>query len=337
MKVSVVITVYNLEKYIEEAIRSALCQTYPAYEVIIVDDCSTDNSAFCINKFKDVITYIKMAENSGVLMATLEGIKRSTGDIVAFLDGDDIWMPTKLEETVRVFQENEKVILVTHNYDIIDGEGYLIEKSDLTKKNIALITKDQPDIELLSARVKNSILGYRGMWLGSAYCIRRTAFNQIEFDVFMDSFDIPNFRRMCYQDHLIAQYTILTNHSQAQVFLIDKRLFKYRLYGANSSGVSNTVESALSTIKRGSANVLATSTLVSRFDVSDDIKRRQRYMQLEYEYLKALYSKKYLVAIKLFRKLMRSTWTKDQKGKEIKRLSAVLLLGPSKFLALKSK
>jgi len=92
MKISTVITLYNLEKYIDDAIQSVLRQTRQPDEIIVVDDCSTDRSADIVCKYGHRITYIKQEKNIGALWNSLSGLKAATGDIVAFLDGDDVWM-----------------------------------------------------------------------------------------------------------------------------------------------------------------------------------------------------------------------------------------------------
>src|SRR4051812_4161660 len=116
MTVTVIITCYNLEKYIEPAILSVLAQTRTADEIIVVDDCSSDRSAEIIKKYSDKLRYIKMPENSGVLQATLAGIEKSSGEVISFLDGDDIWMPEKLAEVMKAFEEDTSIMLVSHNY-----------------------------------------------------------------------------------------------------------------------------------------------------------------------------------------------------------------------------
>ncbi|GAA4728131.1 glycosyltransferase [Flavisolibacter ginsenosidimutans] len=337
MTVSVIITCYNLEKYIEPAILSVLNQTRTPDEIIVVDDCSTDASANVIQKYSDRLCYLRLPENSGVLQATLAGINKSTGSVISFLDGDDVWLPQKLAEVMSVFEKDEKVVLVSHNYEIIDSDGKPTGQTDSTQKNLERITKDNPDKVTLSNRVKDSILGYKGIWLGSAYCFRRAGFDVKAFEAFLSSFTIPGFKRLCYQDHPMAQFIVLTNPPDSLAYLVNKVLFQYRIFGLNSSGVSNTLNSALKTIEKGSANMAATSALVDRYPHLKEAQNIQKWRKMEFEYLKALYTKNYKKAVSTFMQLSLNSWDFNRKVKEFKRLGGVILLGPEKFLAVKSR
>lgn len=336
MKISVVITVYNLEEFVSDAIQSVLEQSYKPYEILVIDDFSTDRSADIVRKFKD-IRYIRMPKNSGVLSATLDGIKHANGDIITFLDGDDIWHTEKLAEILNVFQNEKDVIMITHNYEIINREGKLTGAIDLTKRNIKNITIDKPDKMELSRRIKNSILSYKGIWLGSAYCFRRSAFDLNAFENFIDSFDIPHFRKLCYQDHPIAHYIIHNNDRDKLIYLINKPLFYYRVFDNNSSGVSNTIDKAFNIINRGKINILCTRTMISEMSGLEKEKKRQDLLKLEYEYLELLYSKRLFKATRYFFILMFIKWKNTERIKEIKRILAVLLLGPAKFLSIKNE
>ena len=105
-KISVVIPVYNGSKYIEKAIHSVAGQTLPPYEIIIVNDGSTDDSTLIIEELAKTISlkYFHQ-ENSGQSSARNYGVSRSSGDFIAFLDQDDIWYPNHLEELIKPFME----------------------------------------------------------------------------------------------------------------------------------------------------------------------------------------------------------------------------------------
>src|SRR5262249_19265928 len=120
MKISTVITLYNLEKYIDDAIQSVLRQTRQPDEIIVVDDSSTDGSADIVAKYGNRVIYIKQEKNIGALRNTLSGLKAATGDIVAFLDGDDVWMPEKLEAIEKEFLQDDEVVLVSHDFLEVD-------------------------------------------------------------------------------------------------------------------------------------------------------------------------------------------------------------------------
>lgn len=109
--VSVVIPTYNYGHFISQAIESVLAQTYPAAELIIVDDGSTDETADVVGKFGGAVKYIRQ-ENSGVCAARNRGVAESSSDLIAFLDADDIWESTNLEKQAARFNGDSNIGLV---------------------------------------------------------------------------------------------------------------------------------------------------------------------------------------------------------------------------------
>lgn len=105
MKVSVIIPVFNVEKYLAEAIESVLNQTYKNIEIIAINDGSTDYSLQVLERFNDTITILTQ-ENKGPAVALNRGIKAATGEAIALLDGDDIWVDTKIEKQIQEFIYN---------------------------------------------------------------------------------------------------------------------------------------------------------------------------------------------------------------------------------------
>lgn len=97
--VSVVIPVYNGETYIEDCLRSILAQDYPALEVIVVDDGSTDSTERRVRGFGDAVTYHRQP-NSGSAVARNLGVSLARGDYIGFCDGDDLWAPHRLRQQV---------------------------------------------------------------------------------------------------------------------------------------------------------------------------------------------------------------------------------------------
>ena len=101
--VSVVIPVYNCDKYLPEAILSVLNQTYRSIEIIVIDDGSTDGSGAVAKRFDDLRVKYFYQPNSGIGAARNMGIKISKGKFLAFLDADDLWMPDKLSIQMEPF------------------------------------------------------------------------------------------------------------------------------------------------------------------------------------------------------------------------------------------
>ena len=120
--VSVIIPVYNGDRYIEEAIDSILMQTYPDWEIIIVDDGSTDNTPNIIEKYGDYLKYFRQA-NQGVAASRNLGLSKARGEYIAFLDQDDVFLPHKLETQVNVLVENPGLGMVNSGWEIIDRNG----------------------------------------------------------------------------------------------------------------------------------------------------------------------------------------------------------------------
>jgi glycosyltransferase involved in cell wall biosynthesis len=108
---SVVIPTYNRANLIGRAIRSVLSQTYSNFEIIIVDDGSTDNTEEVIQNFGDArIKYVLHDINRGLNNSRNTGIKNSTGEYVAFLDSDDEWLPKKLEKQLEAFSKGDREV-----------------------------------------------------------------------------------------------------------------------------------------------------------------------------------------------------------------------------------
>lgn len=104
--VSVIIPTYNRAGLIGKPIQSVLNQTYQNFEIIVVDDCSTDNTEEVLERFNDPrIRYIRHQQNSGAAIARNTGINNSTSPYIAFLDSDDEWLPEKLEKQLNLFQQ----------------------------------------------------------------------------------------------------------------------------------------------------------------------------------------------------------------------------------------
>lgn len=103
MTVSVVIPLYNARDVIRETIGTVLAQTWKDYEIIVVDDGSTDGSGEVVRSFGDNVRYGRQ-ENAGVAMARNHGMAESKGAYIALLDHDDLWDPTKLEKQVWLLE-----------------------------------------------------------------------------------------------------------------------------------------------------------------------------------------------------------------------------------------
>ena len=131
-KISIIIPTYNSAQYICEAIESVLNQTYKDFEIIVVDDGSTDNTKEVIKPYLNKIKYIYQ-QNSGPSAARNRGIKEAKGEYIAFLDADDIWLPQKLELQIK-FMEKEKEVGLIFSDMILFNEKGIIKNSFLKEK-----------------------------------------------------------------------------------------------------------------------------------------------------------------------------------------------------------
>lgn len=106
--VSIITPSYNSSKYIAETIEGVLSQTYPNWELLITDDCSTDNSIEVINEYVQQDTRIKLLKldiNSGAGVCRNNSIEAAKGRYIAFCDSDDVWMPQKLEKQLELMEK----------------------------------------------------------------------------------------------------------------------------------------------------------------------------------------------------------------------------------------
>ena len=130
--VSVIIPAYNgVSRYLEQAIRSVLAQTFRDRDLIVVDDASTDDTARLVLRFPQA-RYVRRAQNGGQAAARNEGVKLAEGTYLAFLDQDDLWEPTMLEECLRLLEAHPDAAL-------IHCDGYQVsEKNELLEYDGAM-------------------------------------------------------------------------------------------------------------------------------------------------------------------------------------------------------
>ena len=125
--VSIIMPSYNCGKYVEETIRSVQAQTYQNWEIIFVDDCSTDDTIRRVSELQEKDSRIHLFQNkcnSGAAVSRNKALREARGRWIAFLDSDDLWEPTKLEKQVRFMEENGYAFSYTE-YQEMDSEGAL--------------------------------------------------------------------------------------------------------------------------------------------------------------------------------------------------------------------
>jgi teichuronic acid biosynthesis glycosyltransferase TuaG len=149
LEISIIMPAYNCDRYIKQAIKSVLDQTYPNYEFIIIDDCSRDNTYNIIKEFAKAderIKVLKNKNNSGVAHTRNVGVAHARGSLIAFIDSDDLWTPDKLKKQIDLYNTNEKAKFIYTGSSFIDenNERYhyimqvplTINYTEILKQNI---------------------------------------------------------------------------------------------------------------------------------------------------------------------------------------------------------
>lgn len=129
--VSIIMPAYNCGDFIGTTLDSVINQSYKNWEVIVVDDCSTDNTADVVQKYikKDNrIKYHKLEKNSGAAVARNKSVDLATGKYMAFLDSDDVWFPEKLTKQIGFMEENDYGFTCT-SYTKIDEQGEYLNRT----------------------------------------------------------------------------------------------------------------------------------------------------------------------------------------------------------------
>lgn len=167
--ISVLIPTFNVERFVEEAIRSIINQTYSNLEIIIVDDCSSDNTYEILQRLAvedSRIRLFKNQENKKIVETLNLAISYASGEFIARMDGDDVSLPDKIEKQYRFLMANPNIDLVGVSYIIIDEDGKEIKKEkyltdfDQIKKAVKYVSPI-PHIWLARKRMYELLGGYR--------------------------------------------------------------------------------------------------------------------------------------------------------------------------------
>lgn len=199
---SIIMPVYNAEKYLSPAIQSALNQTYKDLELIIINDGSSDKSKVVIESFDDSrIKYFENKQNSGIVFSRNRGLELARGDFIGMLDADDIAYPNKFEEQITFLQKNREYGMVGSWARFIDDEGKPIPGSWKLTASPEMIP---------------SIMLFKNYFLQSAVLYRKECINKFSFK---KGFEIG-------EDYLIW-YEIIKNY---KAWNLQKFLVKYRIH-----------------------------------------------------------------------------------------------------------
>ncbi|NMA48283.1 MAG: glycosyltransferase [Tissierellia bacterium] len=215
MKVSIAITAYNTEKYIQKAIESILNQTYKDFELILLDDGSTDHTGKIMDKYKDnknVRVYHQ--ENKGIPYSKSKCVELCRGEYIIIFDSDDIAEPTLIEDELAVFENSGKEIGVVYsNARLINEKDDVIKESYVTPFTI-MSPEPLKDIVFLQAYPMSCMM-----------------------------FKADVFKKVGYYNQeyrVISDYDLMIRISRYYKYhYVDKKLSRYRIHNNNISGVGN--------------------------------------------------------------------------------------------------
>ncbi|MCK4946998.1 MAG: glycosyltransferase [Candidatus Aureabacteria bacterium] len=264
--VSVIIPVYNSSEYISEAITSVLSQTYNKLEIIVIDDGSTDTTEETVKKIRDNrIRYIK-SEKQGNYFARNMGIRKASGEYIAFLDADDIWLKDKLKKQVDVFnKDNDVGLCCTDHYIFFDGK-----KSDTYADTLHSFSRD-----LLSHTKFIERLLIENIIITSSVVVRKSCFEHLGV------FDTAYQNAMDYDMWL----RIILNYKA--YYIKDRYLLKRRHVLNISKNKVNTLNALLYIFTKVKSCINGTKFFDVRHEELVDKKMRKTMYDLGLEYLSA--------------------------------------------------
>ena len=173
---SVVIPLYNKEKYIQNTIESALNQTFKDFEIIVVNDGSTDNSAQVIEKSFCQNSNIQLfnRNNHGLSATRNFGITKAKGEIIALLDADDLWNPNYLSSLYELYEKFPKADLYGSDYiELYSEKNFLEPKKNISKtlKNTSFLVDDFFKVSM-----------YQPIFTASNFAFKKSVFNTVQFN-----------------------------------------------------------------------------------------------------------------------------------------------------------
>jgi glycosyltransferase involved in cell wall biosynthesis len=204
-KISIAIPAYNSERCLRETLESALAQTHPAHEILVVDDGSTDRTEEVARSFGNRIRYIKQ-QNQGIAGARNTAVKEATGDWIAFLDHDDLILPSKLEKQLALIEANPDLVVVYSAFTYLYSDG--------TTCRVPAF----PAADLWPA------LRYRTPILPSTSIIRRSAIQEI-----------GGFKKISCIDDWNIWFRLIRRYSSSAFQELPESLTMYRWWESNTS------------------------------------------------------------------------------------------------------
>ncbi|MDG1697490.1 MAG: glycosyltransferase family 2 protein [Polaribacter sp.] len=165
VKISIIVPCYNMEKYIEETILSILNQQYPNLELIVVDGGSSDNTLSILSKYKEQISLLISEKDEGQYNAINKGFSKATGEILAWLNADDVYFPWTLAHVANFFNKHPKQSWISGSTSVMNGDGIVNGfHSNVTPKPRKYVENGWFSIELFGCLQQEGMFWRKELW-----------------------------------------------------------------------------------------------------------------------------------------------------------------------------
>lgn len=226
-KVSIVIIAYNEERFIKDAIESALSQTYENVEVILIDDGSKDNTVAIAKQYEPRVKVISQKNSGNCSFPRNAGLELAQGEYVSFLDGDDILMPTKIQRQVDMLQKFPNAALVVSNYCNFKGDVEFVDHFSTCPRLSSEFGRLSTDSILLEAGVSADIMLDENFTIASSPLFKTAA--------------VKNIGGFCTELFACEDYHLNYRLAYRFPMIVDRKiLFKRRFHDSNMS--SNSIK-----------------------------------------------------------------------------------------------
>ena len=228
---SVIIPLFNKEKFVENAVNSILQQTFSDFEIIIVEDCSSDKSWNVVSKINsDKIKILQHDKNKGLSASRNTGIKNSNARFVTFLDADDVWKPTYLEKIRALIAQFPDAKLWATNYEELYPNNVIVQP----KNNSTNIEKDTMIADFFQTSLAQPL------YCSCSLCVEKSVFNTIgyydEKITFGEDIDFNiranNRFKLAYSKAVLVTYTMFSENQITNTSLKDKVIPDFDTYEA---------------------------------------------------------------------------------------------------------
>lgn len=228
---TVVIPLYNKQNYVEATLKSILDQTFDDYEVLVVDDCSTDNSVQVVTPYlSDTIRLISHPKNGGLSASRNTGIRHASSHWIAFLDADDTWEPTFLACLYEMIQQfPEEVIFATNYQEVYPGGNIRLPKNNTSGLKLG-------ETALITDFFKRN--RQQGFFIHSGICFHKKVYETVGYyDETIDfaedlDFNIRAFHQfnLIYNNSRLVNYTMQSENQLTHSSILGKKVPDYDQY-----------------------------------------------------------------------------------------------------------